>query len=108
MSRVNPTQRLVSLLGWLILIGFVGFSAYKGYDYWKAYSDGYSAGEKAGAIFAQRCREQGLRALSFQRAIREFIEQNEPHRNSRSWRDSIYRQGWESALENATQFISKY
>lgn len=97
--RPNPVHKLLAALGWLIFLGLVGYAVYIGYGLYREYQVGYHDGTVAGKKWVAIAREKGYRALGLERATKDFIHQNEPRQKGTSWKDQLYRQGWESALD---------
>lgn len=95
--------RIMNYLAIALLI----WACYYGWGLYQVYSQGYEAGLKSGAQFYQRCLENHWRSLSFAKEKGIFIEQNKPKKNPKTWKDSLYNQGWESAIDKATENVPK-
>lgn len=97
--HVNPVHKIMAGIGWLCLWSFLAYSTYTGYVFYRAYDSGYSAGVRAGQIFAQDVRLRNLRALTYTRELAAFTQQHEP-RGGSSWKDALHRHAWETGLDS--------
>lgn len=99
--RTNPIHAINAVIGWLLFLALIGGTVYFCYTLYHEYDRGYKVGFKDGTRFATYAKQEHLRALSLTRKMTEFIQGSEQNMPDKTWKEQLYRQGWETGLNDA-------
>lgn len=101
-GRISP-----NLVGYVFNLFFTAlfiYGAWFSWDLYKGYAAGYEAGLQAGRLLRQEAVSRNLMSESWRDRKEQFVTSAMPRRNV-TWKDAVYREGWRSAIDKATEDI---
>lgn len=104
MPNQNPIPKLLPKLVNLLFTLALAYGCWYGWQLYKSYEGGYVRGLTDGKVLRDQAIARGWRARTFLAEKRDFSARYGP-RSEKTWKDSLYRQGWLMAIDKATEDV---
>jgi hypothetical protein len=91
----------------IVLIAALLYGCYYAWGLYSVYNEGWKQGSRDGKAFYHEALEQKWRSISFNREKAHWVDLHMPKKNGKTWKDQLYRQGWEGAVDKETENIPK-
>lgn len=105
-SQRNPLPRIVEKVFSLLFTALIIYGCWYTWQLYKVYEAGYTLGLQHGKYLRDIAAQKQLRAQGFNEAKKVFIATYGP-KSEKTWKDSLYRQGWTMAVDKATEDVPR-
>ncbi|MBM3464176.1 MAG: hypothetical protein FJX76_18935 [Armatimonadetes bacterium] len=108
--KVNPTQKIIHMLSWLVFWACVAGVVYPCHGLYQTYNKGYAAGVKAAAPLVKKVRDEKLRSGSFHKAVQEYKASYGPRpktKNSPTVHERLYDHAWNAGLDSLLENVPR-